>query len=160
MDFITKNPGLQHIIEETFMNLDHENLLKCQQVNLSWRIILKNPIFCLKKCVQNGLSNEDQLEWYKFIQTLKNKDLNTGNVTTHLIELHECLEWHFKVYPGPGHGCRSTITRNYLCYACGMQKIDFSVSTFLKKFSNPCCNKHHLEGKKLSFCLHRVLFSS
>ena len=89
MDFITKNPGLQHIVEETFMNLDYENLLKCQEVNSFCEIILKSPAFWLKKCVQKGLSNEDQLEWHKLIQTLKTTNFNPEKVTSHLKEIHE-----------------------------------------------------------------------
>ena len=95
MDFITRNPGLQHIIEEIFMNLDHKNLLKCQEVNLAWESILKNPTFWLDKCVQKGLSNEDKLEWYKWIKTLKNENSYTGNVISNLMILHECLSLSF-----------------------------------------------------------------
>ena len=93
MDFITKNPGLQHIVEETFMNLDYENLLKCQEVNSFWEIILKSPSFWLKKCVQKGLNNEDQLEWHKLIQTLKTTNFNPEKVTSHLKEIHENFEF-------------------------------------------------------------------
>ena len=89
MDFITKNPGLQHIVEETFMNLDYENLVKCQEVNSFWEIILKSPTFWLKKCVQKGLNNEDQLEWHKLIQTLKTTNFNPEKVASHLKEIHE-----------------------------------------------------------------------
>ena len=81
MDFITKNPGLHHIVEETFMNLDYENLLECKEVNSFWEIILKSPTFWFKKCVQKGFSNEDQLEWHKLIQTLKTNNFNSENVT-------------------------------------------------------------------------------
>ena len=135
MDLITKNPGLQHIIEETFMNLDHENLLKCQQVNLSWKIILKNPTFWLKKCVQKGLSKEDQLEWYKLIQNLKIKRIYLENVKSHLMELHESLDWHVQNYH-VSTAIWCTATTNQLCVICGRQKLHFSVSTFLKTLSN------------------------
>ena len=93
MDFITKNPGLHHIVEETFMNLDYENLLECKEVNSFWEIILKSPTFWFKKCVQKGLNNEDQLEWHKLIQTLKNTNFNPEKVTSHLKEIHENFEF-------------------------------------------------------------------
>ena len=111
MDLITTSPGLHHIAERIFANLDHENLLKCQQVNLSWAMILKNPTFWLKKCVQEGLPYEYQLEWYKLIQTLKNKRIYIENVTSHLMELHESLDWHVQNYH-VGTAIWCTATRN------------------------------------------------
>ena len=39
MDMITKSPGLYHIAERIFMDLDQEKLLLCEEVNANW----KNP---------------------------------------------------------------------------------------------------------------------
>ena len=49
MEAITKIPGLQHISEDIFNLLDTKNLLKCRLVNKSWKKILDQPIFWLKK---------------------------------------------------------------------------------------------------------------
>ena len=54
MDMITKSPGLYHIAERIFMDLDQEKLLLCEEVNENWRTILKNPWFWYKKCRQNS----------------------------------------------------------------------------------------------------------
>ena len=41
MDLLTKSPGLHHVAETIFMNLDHEVLLlNCQEVNGHWRSIV------------------------------------------------------------------------------------------------------------------------
>ena len=40
MDQITKSPGLFHIVEKIFFELNHENLLKCEEVNKNWKNIL------------------------------------------------------------------------------------------------------------------------
>ena len=50
MDLLTKSVGLHHIAERIFANLDHENLLMCQEVNGFWRNVLDNPKFWIKKC--------------------------------------------------------------------------------------------------------------
>ena len=49
MGQIVTNPGLQHIIEIIFLNLDFEDLQGCQLVNKSCKKILENPRFWLKK---------------------------------------------------------------------------------------------------------------
>ena len=75
MDFITKNPGLQHISEEIFLNLDHKSLLKCQKVNHFWGNTLNNnPLFWLKKCIQIGLSKKVESKWIELIHTLKTEN--------------------------------------------------------------------------------------
>ena len=81
MDEIINNPGLQHIIELIFFNLDHKDLMNCQLVNKSNQQILKNPMFWLKKWSFNrGLSKENQTDWIKALQTTKNTNLETNVV--------------------------------------------------------------------------------
>ena len=80
MDLITKNPGLQHIAENIFLNLNHVTLLKCQNVNTEWKKILESPFFWLKKCVrQFGSSSEkikeNQSQWSKLFQNLNDPKL-------------------------------------------------------------------------------------
>ena len=68
MDFITKNPGLQHISEKILMNLDHEDLMMCREVNHSWEQILdKNPIFWLEKCSE-VMEDEFKPKWNALIR--------------------------------------------------------------------------------------------
>ena len=49
MDKIISNPGLQHLAEEVFWNLDIKDLNACAQINQSCKQILENPIFWTKK---------------------------------------------------------------------------------------------------------------
>ena len=85
MDFITKSPGLFHLCEKVFLELDYYNLLKCEDVNPQWRnilrasdrpkssLILKNPWFWLKKCSEmDFLPPNIKDEWIKVMQNLEN----------------------------------------------------------------------------------------
>ena len=65
MDVITKSPGLYHIAERIFMDLDYEKLLLCEEVNDNWRTLLKNPWFWYKKCRQNSTLSVYQVEQMK-----------------------------------------------------------------------------------------------
>ena len=72
---IFNNPGLQHIAENIFGNLNYEDLEVCRTVNQSCKKILDEPIFWLKKFIRRGLSMKDQLDWTKAIQLTKHTDL-------------------------------------------------------------------------------------
>ena len=79
MDQIINNPGLQHIIEIIFFNLDFEDLMACQLVNKSLKQILENPMFYLKKWRFNrGLSKKNQNNWIKALQMTKNTNLENN----------------------------------------------------------------------------------
>ena len=47
MENIINNPGLQHLAEKVFWNLNVEDLKICAQINQSCIQILQNPVFCL-----------------------------------------------------------------------------------------------------------------
>ena len=49
MECLTNNPGLQHIAENIFIRLDQETLFACRIVAPTWKNILNNPMFWLKK---------------------------------------------------------------------------------------------------------------
>ena len=75
MDFIMNTPGLQHIAENIFLNLNQKNYFTCQNVNTKWKKILESPFFWLKKCIrQFGRSSEKiqekQSQWLKLFQNL------------------------------------------------------------------------------------------
>ena len=75
---ILSNPGLQHLAEDVFWNLDYEDLQVCRGINQSAKRILDNqnqfprsePLFLLKKFVRRGgISKEIQNDWTKYIQS-------------------------------------------------------------------------------------------
>ena len=72
MNQIVNNPGLQHVIENVFLNLDFEGILSCQFINQSCHELLENPIFWLKKWRLRGLSKKNQEDWVKAIQMTRN----------------------------------------------------------------------------------------
>ena len=70
MEKIIRNPGLQHIIEQVFLNLDVEDLKNCGQINESCKKIVENPMIWLKK--HRSLSKENLKDWIKIIKQVKN----------------------------------------------------------------------------------------
>ena len=70
MEKIVNNPGLQHLAEKVFFNLNVEDLKMCARINQSCEQILENPMFWLRK-FGDILSKEDQNEWIKIIQSLE-----------------------------------------------------------------------------------------
>ena len=72
MDTVIRNPGLHHLVEKVFWNLDVEDLKICAQINQSCKQILKYPTFCLSKF--EHLSEKNQRDWVKACQTEKNSD--------------------------------------------------------------------------------------
>ena len=68
------NPGLQHLAENIFLNLNGEDLKACQLICQSANQILgNNPMFWIKKCFQKGLSKEKNKEgWIKGVQSEMN----------------------------------------------------------------------------------------
>ncbi len=72
MEKIIRNPGLQHLAEKVFWNLDVEDLKFCAQINQSCKQILQIPIFCLRKF--EHLSKKNRRDWIEVIQSVKNSD--------------------------------------------------------------------------------------
>ena len=88
MNQIINVPGLQHIIEIIFFNLDFKDLMNCQLVNKSVKIILENSMFWLKKWRFNrGLSKINQNNWIKALQMTENTNLEKFNVLAQEMEL-------------------------------------------------------------------------
>ena len=76
MELITKTPGLSHIANEIFLNLNDEILLlECQRVNQHWRNLVRNPWFWYKKCIQMGLFKEKPEENLTEKSLFKNNNL-------------------------------------------------------------------------------------
>ena len=72
LEEIINSPGLQHIAEEIFLNLDFNGIMTCQLVNNSCKYIVDKPMFWLKKWKLRGLSDENHRDWVNAIQITKN----------------------------------------------------------------------------------------
>ena len=86
MEKIISNPGLQHLAEKFFMNLDVEDLKICTEINQSCKQILEDAMFWLRKI--GGLSKESQKDWIKIIQSVKNSNYEKVIVSF--------LQWNLK----------------------------------------------------------------
>ena len=121
MEEIMNNPGLQHLTENVFWNLDVEDLKICAQINQSCKQILQIPIFCLRKF--EHLSNKNRLDWNKVIQSVKN--YHQG------IAIMSYLKWTLKeeIVDPP-------------CFSSPAVQDDF------RKKIWKCCNRSHWEWSK------------
>ena len=72
METIIKNPGIQHLAQKVFWNLNVGDLKICAQINQSCKQILENPMFWLKKF--RNISKENYKDWIKVIKLEKNSD--------------------------------------------------------------------------------------
>ena len=86
LDLISKTPGLQHITEQIFLELNHKNLIECEKVNTSWKIIMNSPNLLLKICVKKRLITQHEVKWLKLIQTLTDPRIE-GNIVSYLKRL-------------------------------------------------------------------------
>ena len=101
MDILTKTPGFHYVAENIFINLDYEDLEICSQVNKSWRKILNNPSFWLRKLIQFGvLENKEYQSSWKIVIQLQNQIFIDSNfeennkITQHLKKI--CLKDELK----------------------------------------------------------------
>ena len=73
LEKIFNNPGLQHLAENIFDNLNVEDLEVCQGINQSSKRILDyqmdKPMFLLRKF--RSLSKKNQKDWIKVIESVK-----------------------------------------------------------------------------------------
>ena len=72
MENFINNPGLQHLAETIFLNVEVKNLFICQNINWASKKILENSNFWLKKWRVRGLSKKNHEDWKKAIQLTKN----------------------------------------------------------------------------------------
>ena len=84
MESIIQNPGFQQITEMILINLDFQAVKKCQLLNNSFKDILEDPMFWLRKWrTQRGLSKKNHDDWVKAIQLTKNTNAE-ANVKLYL----------------------------------------------------------------------------
>jgi len=72
LEKVLEIPGLQHLAENIFLNLNFKDIISCLQINQSSKSFLDNPSFWIKKFIQRGLSKQNQLDWMSAIQITKN----------------------------------------------------------------------------------------
>ena len=71
MENFTKVPGLRGISEDIFKLLDKKSLMDCRLVNSSWKNVLEQPMFWLKKMNLEKASMNFQRSWKKLAQQLE-----------------------------------------------------------------------------------------
>ena len=90
LEKILNNPGLQHLAEKIFDNLNFEYLAICRGINESSKQILdyqmNKPIFILRKF--RGISQQNQKDWIEVIQSANNSEKEKA--------IASYLEWSLK----------------------------------------------------------------
>ena len=127
MEKIINNPGLQHLAENVFWNLDVENLKQCAQINYSCKQILQNPLFCLRKF--NGLSKENQNEWIEAIQSVNNSDKGIAIIS------------YLRYFFSPWENLKKTAIVDLPCFTSNTVQDDF------RKKVRECCRKYELSDE-------------
>ena len=140
MEKLTNNPGLQHIAEEIFLNLAYDSLEKCQEIDESWKSILKDPLFWLKKCIKNGqLKETKKSAWIKSVQNARGTNMEE-HVIQHLKYISEVsypielsiyleradkyMEFGFSIIYWQGDSCIHRVTSGGLADLAGLEKDD------------------------------------
>ena len=80
MDTILKNPGLQHIAEDIFLNLGENSLKKCINLNQNAMELINRPMFWFKKLSQVKLFSKYIAPWRELICKLNSKCKKPGLV--------------------------------------------------------------------------------
>ena len=86
MENLLNNPGLQHLAENIFLNLNYEKLKICQMINqTSYQILNGNPIFWIK-FIRRKLSEENQKYLISTFTSFlfMNFDASTNHIVSYL----------------------------------------------------------------------------
>ena len=78
LDKILNNPGLTHLAENIFGNLNFQYLKICRGINKSSKQILDNQMdklmFLLRTSIFCSFSKKNQRDWIKVIQSMKSSE--------------------------------------------------------------------------------------
>ena len=88
MQAFTKNLGLQHISEDIFKLLDKKSLMETRLVNNSWKRILDQPLFWLKKLKTASNFTQDMYQtWERLVQNLSDSQVDEKNFVLILMKI-------------------------------------------------------------------------
>ena len=91
MDSMVKNPGLSHISENIFLYLDRQSTLSCRLVSQSWKAIVDQPHFWIKKCDQNGQPEDLRNAWIDLAKRIPNGSIQLEDLNFCLLKWHKIL---------------------------------------------------------------------
>ena len=119
MEVITRNSGLHHISEDILQLVDIDSLMNCRLVNSSWKEILDQPIFWLKKMyLVNSIifdieiihnpsftqELDDQIQVYvKENSTIFDVQKKWKNLAQQIDNIQVCKEFVIILIKGPNH---------------------------------------------------------
>ena len=137
MENIVSNPGLQHLAENIFWNLNVKNLKICGLINQSCQQILDNPMFWLRKF--EHLSKANQKDWIKVIQSETNSEKKRAIIAY--------LQWNLKKFEKPKAVISQNLElekmKNLPCYSNPDVQEDF------KKRIREICEKEEISDQDI-----------
>ena len=126
MEAFINNPGLQHLAEMIFLNLNHEILDTCALVNQSFKFFLENhPMFWLKKLIFEGRLNKknQKMNWTTAIHLTKKTNFRK-NLTYYLKTILKNNQKRIKNFDIPCYIDKDIINEAniYLAKECGSKQ--------------------------------------
>ena len=160
MEKIINNPGLQHLAENIFLNLNSADLKKCQLINQSASQILDNPLFWIKKLIQNGLSKENQEDWIEAIRLEMNSEKKK------CIAAYLKMKWHLKkknknVFHLPCY-TKPVVQEDFrkkILNICGEWRPSTNENTEIVKILAPLTDNPNVPDKNGDTPIHEAAFS-
>ena len=135
MEKIINNPGLQHLAENIFWNLNVKDWKICGLINQSCQQILDNPMFWLRKF--EHLSKANQKDWIKVITSETNSEKKRAIIAY--------LQWNLKKFEKPQAVISQNLElekmKNLPCYANPDVQEDF------KKRIREVCKKEEISDQ-------------
>ena len=128
---LINNQGFLHISEKIILLLDKKSILECRMVNSSWKNIIDNPIFWVKKCDQKGISKDLHNVLIDTIQKITDSELRQ--------EAAVCLSmFHSAGYWTPENSAGLTLI--YLASSYGFVKLLKFLATLVDNPNAPKSN--------------------
>ena len=81
MEQFIKNPGLQYIAEDILQCLDKKSQMNCRMVNHTWKKLVDQPIFSLKKLKTENVPEDVIKSWKMLAQEID--DEKQGTISCH-----------------------------------------------------------------------------
>ena len=79
METLIKTPGLQHLAENIFLNLNYQEVKTCGLLNETFDLftdqLIENPFFLLKRFVLGGMSKKNENDWTEIIQKTRGTNI-------------------------------------------------------------------------------------
>ena len=149
-------PGLQHLAENIFLNLNYQDLEACRLTKISFKHFLdqfmENSLFWMEKFISGGMSKKNQMDWMEIIQMTRGT--NVGKSTLLYLKLYFKNE-RFVDFDVPCYIKKDSLEK-YSEIITKVQDINFSIVSYhyyheeIVKILDPFVDKKFREEDEIS----------